>query len=311
MGTGRSVVPSGGWHDPDRLRERLGDVGVWLTLLGSQRAAVEREAIADIEALGYGAFWFGEGPANKDALAHAGILLGATDRIVVATGIANIYARDAFAMKTGAHALADAFPGRFLLGIGVSHARLVQARGHDYGKPLTAMRDYLDAMDLVRYVPPPPPEPPGRVLAALGPKMIELARERADGAHPYLVTPDHTARARGILGARPFLAPEQGFVLETDPSRARAIAREHLMGYLQLPNYVNSWREEGFGDDDFEHGGSDRLVDALIAWGDADAIRARVREHLHGGADHVAVQPVTRDVGRALEELRTLAPALL
>ncbi|MFL5825140.1 MAG: TIGR03620 family F420-dependent LLM class oxidoreductase, partial [Thermoleophilaceae bacterium] len=251
------------------------------------------------------------GAANKDAFAHAGILLGATDRIVVATGITNIYARDAFAMKTGAYALADAFPERFLLGIGVSHGPTVEARGHDYGKPLTTMRGYLDAMELVRYVPPPPPELPGLVLAALGPRMIELARERADGAHPYLVTPDHTARARGILGARPFLAPEQGFVLETDPDAARTIAREYLIGYLQLPNYLNSWREEGFGDDDFEHGGSDRLVDALIAWGDAGAVRARVRDHLHGGADHVALQPVTRDLGRAMEELRALAPALL
>jgi probable F420-dependent oxidoreductase len=297
--------------DPELLRARLGPVGVWLTLLGSQAAAVEREAVAEIEQLGYRAFWYGEGPGNKDAFAHAGILLEASDRIVVATGIASIYARDAFAMKTGAHALADAHPGRFLLGIGVSHAPSVEARGHSYGKPLTAMRDYLDAMDLVRYVPPPPPEPPALVLAALRAKMIGLARERADGAHPYLVTPDHTARARGILGARPFLAPEQGVVLETDPDRARAIAREHLMGYLTLPNYVSNWREEGFDDSDFEHGGSDRLVDALIAWGDGDAIAARLREHMRAGADHVCIQPVTRDLQRAMSELRALSPALV
>jgi probable F420-dependent oxidoreductase len=294
----------------DELRRRLGPVGVWLSLLGSRSADEERARVAEIEDLGYGAFWFGEAPSTKEAFAHAGILLAATRRIVVATGIANIHARDATAMNNGANALAEAYPGRFVLGMGVSHAPLVRARGHDYGRPLTAMREYLDAMDAARYAAPTAPEGLPRVLAALRPRMLQLARDRADGAHPYLVTSRHTAQARRTIGDAPFLAPEQGVVLETDPDRARAIARKHLSGYLQLPNYTNSWRAEGFDDGDLADGGSDRLVDALIAWGDPQAVAARVREHLAAGADHVAVQPVTTDVDRALDELRALAPAL-
>jgi probable F420-dependent oxidoreductase len=214
-------------------------------------------------------------------------------------------------MKTGGNALADAYPGRFVLGMGVSHAPSVRARGHDYGRPVTAMREYLDAMDGAEYGPPAPAEPLPRVLAALRPRMLELSRDRTDGAHPYLVTPRHSAQARAVLGAGPVLAPEQGFVLETDPARARQIARDHLRYYLVLPNYVRSWRQEGFEDADFEHGGSDRLVDALVAWGDVDAVHARVRQHLDAGADHVCLQPVTSDLDRAVAELRTLAPVVL
>jgi probable F420-dependent oxidoreductase len=294
----------------DRLRRRLGPVGVWLTLLGTRSADEERAALAEIEELGYGAFWFGEGAASKEAFAHAGILLAAARRMVIATGIASIYVRDPIAMNNGGQALADAYPGRFVLGMGVSHAPMVQSRGHDYGRPLTAMREYLDVMDGVRYVPPPPAEPLPRMLAALRPKMLELARDRSHGAHTYLVTPKHTARARETLGTRPLLVPEQGVVLETQPQAARAVARTHLAAYLQLPNYLNSWRQEGFEEADFADGGSDRLVDALVAWGDVDAVAARVREHLDAGADHVTIQPVTTDAGRALAELRALAPAL-
>jgi probable F420-dependent oxidoreductase len=297
--------------DRDRLRDRLGRVGVWLALLGSRSAEDGRRAAATIEDLGYPALWFGEGPAGKEAFAHAGVLLAATRRMVVATGIASIYARDPAAMKTGGNTLADAYPGRFVLGIGVSHAPIVQMRGHDYGRPLTAMREYLDGMDQVEYAAPPPAEPLPLVLAALRRRMLELARDRADGAHPYLVTPAHTAKARQVLGEGPVLVPEQGIVLEHDPDQARAVARQHLSPYLGLPNYVNSWREEGFDDADFADGGSDRLVDALVAWGDEDAIAARVREHHEAGADHVCVQPVTPDLERVLDQLRRLAPALL
>jgi probable F420-dependent oxidoreductase len=297
--------------DRDRLRERLGPVGAWLTLLGLRSAGEERAAAAGIERLGYPALWFGETPVNKEAFVHAGILLAATERIAIATGIASIYARDAAAANAAGNALAEAYVGRFVLGLGVSHAPAVAQRGHDYGRPVTEMRRYLDAIDAADYRAPAPAHPAPRVLAALRRRMLELARDRAHGAHPYLVTPAHTARARGILGAGPVLAPEQGVVLESDPDRARAIAREHLTAYLRLPNYTNSWREDGFGDDDFADGGSDRLVDALIAWGDADAIAARVRAHHEAGADHVCIQPVTRDLDRALAELRELAPALL
>jgi probable F420-dependent oxidoreductase len=291
----------------DSLRHRLGRVGVWMGVLGIGSADAERTAVAEIEDLGYGAAWFGEGLSNKEAFAHAGILLAATQRILVATGIANIWVRDPIAMNNGGHVLAEAFAGRFVLGMGVSHAPLVQARGHDYGRPLTAMRDYLDAMDTVQYAPPPPPEPLPRVLAALRPRMLELARDRTDGAHPYLVTPAHTAGARQTLGDRPLLAPEQGIVLETDPELARTTARTHLAGYLTLPNYVNSWRHEGFEESDFADGGSDRLVDALVAWGDADAVRARIQAHHDAGADHVCIQPVTTDLERGLTELAQIA----
>jgi probable F420-dependent oxidoreductase len=284
----------------------IGSIGVWWALLGSQSAEAERDAAREIERLGYTALWFGESVRNKEAFAHAGILLAATERITVASGIASIYFRDAVAMKAGGNALADAYPGRFVLGMGVSHAPAVQQRGHDYGRPLSAMRAYLDAMDAAPYAPPAPAEPLPVVLAALRPKMLRLAAERTAGAHPYLTTPKHTARARAVLGDGPLLAPEQGFVIEAEPERARAIGREHLKYYLQLPNYVNAWREDGYEDADFADGGSDRLVDALVAWGDADAVKARIKEHHDAGADHVCLQPVTTDLARGLAELAAL-----
>ena len=292
------------------LRERLGRVGVWFTALGLEPAGVEREAVREIEELGYGALWFGEAAANKEAFAHAGLLLAATETLVVATGIANIYARDATAMNAGRLALAEAFPGRFLNGLGVSHGAMVTMRGHDYGRPLATMRAYLDRMDEAGYRGPVPADGAPRVLAALRPRMLALAGERTAGAHPYFVPPEHTARARGILGPEPFLAPEQAVVLETDPAKARAIARRHLEYYLGLPNYVNNLRELGFGDDDIAGGGSDRLADAIVAWGDEDTIRERVRDHLDAGADHVAIQPVVPGVDAARAQLRALAPVL-
>jgi probable F420-dependent oxidoreductase len=286
----------------------LGKLGVWWALLGSSHAAAERDAVREIERLGYCTFWFGESPRNKDALAHAGVLLAATERINVATGIAGIYNRDAMATKSGAYFLADASQGRFVLGLGVSHAGAVSSRGHDYGKPVSTMRAYLDAMDEAQYAPPAPRELPPVLLAALRPRMLKLAAERTAGAHPYLTTPKHTARARSTLGEGPLLAPEQGFVIESDPEQARAIAREHLRYYLQLPNYVNAWREDGFEDADFADGGSDRLVDALVVWGDADAVKARIQEHYDAGADHVCIQPVTTDLERGLRELDEMKP---
>ncbi|WP_028058517.1 TIGR03620 family F420-dependent LLM class oxidoreductase [Candidatus Solirubrobacter pratensis] len=296
----------------------LGRLGVWWALLGSQDAATERDAAREIERLGYSTLWYGESMRNKDALAHAAILLDATERINVASGIASIYVRDPAATKSGAYFLADASGGRFVLGLGVSHAPAVKDRGHDYGKPVSTMRAYLDEMDEAEYQPPAPADPPPVLLAALRPRMLRLAAERTAGAHPYLTTPKHTARAREVLGERsgderaargrsPLLAPEQGFVIEPEPEKARAIAREHLKYYLVLPNYVNAWREDGFEDADFADGGSDRLVDALVAWGDADAVKARIREHHDAGADHVCIQPVTTDLERGLAELAELS----
>jgi probable F420-dependent oxidoreductase len=291
-------------------RERLGRVGVWWSALGRRTADEERAVARELEALGYPALWFGEGNAGKEAFAHAGILLAATERMMVLTGIASIYARDAVAMRNGSYALAEAYPGRFGLGIGVSHAPLVEARGREYLKPIAAMRGFLDELDAAVYDPPAPAEPPVLLLGALRPAMLVLARDRSDGAHPYLVSPEHTRRARALLGPAPILAPEQGFVLERDPVRARAVARQHLTYYLPLPNYRASWLAEGFDEADLAGEGSDRLVDAIVAWGDAEAIAARVRAHHDAGADHVCLQPVAPDIAEGLASLRELAPLL-
>jgi probable F420-dependent oxidoreductase len=290
----------------------LGPVGVWTFQLDRQPAARAGEIAAELEELGYGAIWLPEA-VGRDPLVGAALLLGATDRITVATGIASIYARDAMAMAAGWKTVSEAHPGRFVLGLGVSHAPMVEGmRGHAYGPPLTTMRSYLDAMDAAMYVAAEPPEPPRRVLAALGPKMLALAAERADGAHPYFVTPEHTARAREVLGREPVLATEQAAVLETDPAEARRVAREHMAIYLGLPNYVNNLKRLGFTDDDIAAGGSDRLADAIVAWGDVDAVRARVRAHHDAGADHVCVQVLAHDFGGLpFREWRELAPALV
>src|SRR6185436_1879566 len=195
----------------------------------------------------------------------------------VATGIANIWVRDATAMAAAQKTLAEAYPSRFLLGMGVSHAPLVGMRGHVYGKPLTAMRRYLDAMDAAPFLALGPSTPPPRAIAALAPGMLELAAERTWGSHTYFVPPEHTAYARTVLGPSALLAPEQAVVLERDASTARAIARGYMAMYLALPNYVNTLKRLGYGDDDVANGGSNRLVDAIVAWGDADAIARRVR----------------------------------
>jgi probable F420-dependent oxidoreductase len=290
----------------------MGPVGIWTFDLERQPSAKAQEAVAELEELGYGAVWFGEA-VGREALTHAGLLLAGSKRIVVATGIANIYARDPLAMSGGQKTLAEAYPNRFLLGLGVSHVPLVEKlRGHVYEKPVAAMRAYLDAMDASMYQAFPPASRPLRVLAALGPKMLQLAGERADGAHPYNVTPEHTAQARQILGASPLLCPEQAVILETDPSKAREIARGFLKTYLRLPNYRNNLIRLGFSEDDCNNGGTDRLVDALIAWGDLDAVRERVRAHHSAGADHVCVQ-VLSGVPNSLPltQWRELASALL
>src|ERR1700686_4537375 len=204
---------------------QLGAFGVWTFQLDVFSAARMQEAVAELEELGYGAVWYGEA-IGREALTKAGLLFAGTKRIVIATGIANIYGRDPVAMAAGQKTLAEAYPNRFLLGLGVSHAPLVeQLRGHRYEKPVATMRAYLDAMDQARYQSVPPLTKPVRVLAALGPKMLQLSGERADGAHPYNVNPEHTAQAREILGPTPYLCPEQAVVLESDPDKARGIGR--------------------------------------------------------------------------------------
>jgi probable F420-dependent oxidoreductase len=291
---------------------KLGRVGIWTRQLEDQPAAKAQESARELEELGYGALWFGEA-LGREALTNAGLLLAGTKRMVIATGIANIYARDAMAMAAGQKTLAEAYPNRFLLGLGVSHVPLVeQLRGHRYDKPVATMRAYLEAMDRAPYNAPPPATKPARVLAALGPKMLELSGALANGAHPYNVNPEHTAEARRILGPEPYLCPEQAVVLETDPEKARGIARAFLGFYLTLPNYANNFLRLGFEEGDFKDGGSNRLIDAIVAWGDLNAIRNRIREHHSAGADHVCVQVLTADPkALPMREWRELAAVLL
>ena len=294
------------------LSMELGPIGIWTAQLDYQPAAKAKEAVAELEQLGFGAIWFPES-VGREALTNAALLLGATSRIVIATGIANIYARDAVTMAAAQKTLAEAYPARFLLGLGVSHVPLVeQIRGHSYGKPVAAMRAYLDGMDRAPYRAVPPNVSPIRVLAALGPKMLQLAAERAGGAHSYFVPPEHTARAREILGSDRLLAVEQAVVLETASTKAREIARAHTSRYLALPNYVNNLRRLGFGDADLVDGGSDRLVDAIVAWGDMNAAIDRVRAHQSAGANHVCIQVLPSDPqALPIAQWREVASALL
>jgi probable F420-dependent oxidoreductase len=299
-------------QERDALREALGRVGVWSFALDAQSAAEERDLAAEIESLGYGAIWFPESVDSREAFSHAAWLLAGTERAVVATGIANIWARDAVAMANGWRLLSDAYPGRFLLGLGVSHATSVARRGGTYERPVSSMRAYLDAMDRAASSAPEPDGYPRSVLAALGPRMLGLAAERALGAHPYFVPVEHTAFARQRLGAGPVLAVEQTAVLEPDPSEARRIARGFAVDYLRTPNYASNLRRMGWSDADLSGQGSDAVIDAVVAWGDVDRIALRVRQHLDAGADHVCVQVVTGDDGDAgLDRLRELGPALL
>ena len=297
----------------DEWAHRLGRVGVWTGQLDYSPASTVRDAAAEVEELGYGALWTGEA-VGREVVSAAALLLSATSRLVVATGIANIWARDALATAAAQLSLAEAYPDRFLLGIGVSHKPLLDQRGEDYRRPLAFMRDYLDAMDagygLYRAV--APDQRPPRVLAALGPRMLELAASRADGAHTYFVPPEHTAQAREILGADKLLVPEQVVVLHSDPSVAREIARRHTSSYLRLANYTANLERFGFEAADFADGGNDRLVDTICAWGSVETIAARVQAHLDAGADHVAVQVLIDDRrGLPRKEWAELAPALL
>lgn len=290
----------------------LGRVGIWQYQLDQVPSGQAGEIAAEIEELGYGALWLPE-MVGRESFVSSTLLLGATRRIVVATGIASIYARDALAANSALSTITEAFPERFLLGLGVSHQVMVEGlRGHDYTRPYSAMVAYLDAMDNGLFTASPPTTPTHRALAALGPKMLQLAAERTDGAHPYFVPVEHTAFARETMGAEALLAVEQAVVLETDPEAARAIARGHMAMYLTLPNYTNNLRRFGFDDVDLADGGSDRLVDAIVAWGDEAAIAARVAAHHEAGADHVCIQVLPEIPTEAPRDTwRRLAPALL
>lgn len=295
-----------------QVRRALGQLGVWtgaLGLLGAERA---RPALEEIERLGYGAVWYPEPVGGKEALTHGALLLAWSRRIVIASAIANIWARDAIAMTNAARALSDAYPGRFLLGLGASNEISVPARGHEYSRPLARMRAYLEAMDAAPHLGAGPPPIVRRFLAALGPKMLALAAERSLGAHPYFVPVEHTAYARQILGSERLLVVAQPVVLAGDRETVRRQTSAYMEFYLARQPYRTNLRRFGWQDADFVGPGSDGLLDAIVAWGDTDSIGARVRAHLEAGADHVCIQPLTADAADPqLETLRELAPALV
>lgn len=288
-------------------RTALSGTGVWSAALRYGDAAAAGAAASELESLGYTAAWVPD--VGGDLFRAIENLLAATSSITVATGILNLWMHDA-AETAARHAdFVERFGDRVLFGIGVSHAPLIDmAEAGRYQRPLARTREYLDELDAASV----PLAPANRVLAALGPKMLELARTRTAGSHPYLVAPEHTAAVRAALGPDPLVAPEQAVVLGTDRTRARELGRAHLAGYLGLPNYSNNWKRIGFTDDDLVDGGSDRLLDALVVWGDESAIAARVQEHRDAGADHVCIQVLTDDLMvPPLEQWRTLAPALI
>jgi probable F420-dependent oxidoreductase len=289
---------------------RLGPIGVWSFELERMTAADEGRLAQEVESLGFRALWIPESLGSKELFAHASLLLAATRTLIVASGIANIWARDPVAMANGARTLQEAYADRFLCGVGVSHKPTIDARlGGGYEKPLSRMRAYLEAMDKAPYVGPNRKDPPApRVLAALGPQMLRLAAERSLGAHPYFVPVEHTTIARKEIGPDALLAVEQACTLETDAAKGREIARRHMKRYLELDNYANNLRRLGWGDADIGNGGSDKLVDAIVAWGGVNAVKARADAHRTNGADHVCLQVLGDDLAG---QLRVIAKALL
>jgi len=290
----------------------LGRVGLWAFQLDLVPSSQAQEIAVEIEEMGFGALWIPE-MIGRESFVSSTLLLSRTKTLVVATGIASIYARDALCANSAWNTVSEAFPDRFLLGLGVSHEVMVSGlRGHDYSRPYSAMKTYLDAMDNGLFTAAAPSSPPQKVLAALGPKMLELAAERTQGAHPYFIPVEHTAYAREVMGNRGWLCPEQAVVLESDPQKAREIARGHMAMYLTLPNYTNNLKRFGFTDEDLADGGSDRLVDAIVAWGDEDSIASRVQAHHDAGADHVCLQVLPPDgTSVPIELWRRLAPVVL
>lgn len=280
----------------------LGRFGVWWS--GSWHDADDRDlnVAAELESLGYGTLW-SSGGYQPELMPRFGELLAATEHVTVASGIHSIWVSEPASVAPAVLDLEQRFEGRFLFGIGASHSVVVS----DYRRPYSRTVEYLDALDALEQ----PVPPAQRMLAALGPRMLELARERTVGAHPYFVPVEHTAYAREALGPGPVLAPEVAVVLENDRETALRLAREYASIYLPLPNYTNNLRRFGFTDDDIEGGGSDRLIEAVIPWGDAEAIAERVRAHLEAGADHVCVQVVADFFKFPLAQYRELAPALL
>lgn len=276
--------------------KNIGRLGVWISpdALSAREIA---ELAQGAERLDYDTLWYPEG-IGFETFGFGGFILSETGRLRAASGIANIYARDAVTAIAGHHTLNKAHGDRFILGLGVSHIPLVEGfRGHTYGKPVATMRAYLDAMDAAELSITAPER--NIVLAALGPNMLALARDRTKGAHPYLVTPEHTARAREILGPDAWLCVEQKICFTMDAALAREVAASVLSLYLPLPNYRNNWLSLGFTEDELSGCGSDRFLDAMVAWGSVADVRARLKAHFDAGANHVCVQPLNpNDSGR-------------
>jgi probable F420-dependent oxidoreductase len=283
----------------------LGSMGVWSgTLRRGERGAI-LEAVAELEELGYGTIWF-PGGDHAGLADHIRAILGATRRVAVATGIVSVWTHPATETAAEHHTITEAYPDRLMLGLGISHQRSVEGAGLTYEKPLRKLRSYLDELDAA----PAPVPIEERILASLGPLSLHLARERSAGTHPYFMPVEHTRIAREAVGPGKVVAPEQMVVVETDPDRARAIARTSMDRYLHAPNYTTNLLRLGYTEDDLANGGSDRLVDELIAWGEPSTILERIREHHAAGADHVCIQVLTetaQDLDAAMAGWRQLA----
>lgn len=288
----------------------IGSIGLWHGGFDAAPASQVREVVAELDELGWPCVWIPETVA-RDPFVAASLMLDATSNLKVATGIASIWARDAMTAANAAKTLNEAHDGRFLLGLGVSHHTITEwVRKHDYSKPLTKMREYLERMDASMFKGIEPDEPPTRVIAALGPKMLALGAEMTDGVHPYFVPVEHTAIAREAVGPDKIVATEQMVVLDTDASSARETARKHMQVYCGLPNYANNLMRHGFAEDEIMNM-DDRLVDAIVAWGTVDDVAARVRAHQDAGASHVCIQVLRPNREQPVDAWRELAAALL
>ena len=285
---------------------QLGRTGIWAHQLRYGDAGAIAEMAAELDELGYDALWIPD--VGGDVLGSVELLLRAAPRAVVATGVLNIWMHEPDEVAAHVGGWEDAWKARFLLGLGVSHALLIDhGNPGRYAKPYSKMFEYLDGLDAAH----PPLTEDTRVLAALGPRMLELARDRAAGVHPYFVPPEHIAAARALLFPTSLIAVELAVVLDSTPSSARATARRHTATYVNLPNYTNNLRRFGYDDDDFADGGSDHLIDGIVAWGDLDSIAARVQQMRDAGADHVCIQVIRADDDVPRADWRELAAALL
>jgi probable F420-dependent oxidoreductase len=288
----------------------LGKVGLWF-FLDAMPAQQSAEFAQKVEKLGYRTLWIPEA-VGREPFPHAAYLLDKTSRLNIATGIANIYGRDPITMSAASKTVSELSGGRFLLGIGVSHKPLVSnLRGHSYDKPYSYMKEYLPKMKSALYQAPQPPEPVPVVIAALHPKMLALCAAETQGTHTYFVPPEHTAKVRAQIGPKPWVCVEQKVILDTDATKARTAARHFMKTYVpRLPNYTNNLKNLGWKDEDFENGCSDRLVDAIVAWGTETQIRDRIDAHLKAGATHVCIQPLRTDMAPMPDEraMEALAP---